>query len=124
MPAFIDARIPLHLLAADAPLAAETALLRETGAIDARAAASAMAIADFSPDPTADHAAGCACCLPRGAVAMALARLFLARVRGEVGFFTAVAALPASEAGAAAIRDALARDPLIVGRYRLVEESG
>jgi hypothetical protein len=99
-------------------------LLREAGAMDPRAAASAMATAAFSLDAAPAHAAGCACCLPRGAVAMALTRLFLARVRGEVGFFTAVAALPASEAGAAAIRDALAQDPLIGGRYRLVEGIG
>lgn len=66
------------------------------------------------------HAADCACCAPRGAAASELAALFLARARGEVPFFRRVVAVPASEAGAAAIRTALRDDPFVSGRFRLI----
>ncbi len=65
------------------------------------------------------HAAGCACCLPRSAAGVALARLFEQRARGQVGFFTRVLAVTATAAGEAAIRAALERDPLASGRFRL-----
>lgn len=65
------------------------------------------------------HAADCACCAPRGAAASELAALFLARARGEVPFFRRVVAVPAGEAGAAAIRAALRDDPFVSGRFRL-----
>lgn len=72
---------------------------------------------DAAPDAARGHAAFCACCVPRGAAAAALGRLFLARARGEVAFFSrlAVAATPAGEA---AVRAALAGDPLVRARYR------
>lgn len=65
------------------------------------------------------HPPGCRCCLPRGPVAEALSRLFLARVRGEVAFFKSVTALPLDQAGAETIRAALATDPMLVARFRL-----
>jgi hypothetical protein len=65
------------------------------------------------------HRIGCACCTPRGPVADALARLFLARVRGEVGLFGAVLAVPAGAAGAAAIRAVLDTDQVAASRFRL-----
>ncbi|MSP04361.1 MAG: hypothetical protein EXR05_03775 [Acetobacteraceae bacterium] len=68
------------------------------------------------------HPAGCVCCLPRGPVAEALSRLFLARARGEVAYFRLVLALPHNAAGATAIRDALAQDSLLAGRFRLVSD--
>ncbi len=65
------------------------------------------------------HPAGCACCVPRGAVAADLARLFLARARGEVPFFRRVVAVPDGGAGTDAVRAALRDDPFVSARFRL-----
>jgi hypothetical protein len=65
------------------------------------------------------HPAGCACCTPRGPVAEALGRLFLARARGEVAFFRSVVAVVTTPAGEAAVRAALAEDQVSAGRFRL-----
>jgi hypothetical protein len=67
------------------------------------------------------HPFGCACCTPRGPVAEALGRLFLARARGEVAFFRSVVALVATPAGEAAVRAALAEDQVSAGRFRLAQ---
>jgi hypothetical protein len=65
----------------------------------------------------AAHAAGCACCLRRAPLAVALSRLFLARARGEVPLFgrVIVACPPDQEAALAAV---LAADPVTAARYR------
>lgn len=66
------------------------------------------------------HAAGCACCVPRSAVADILARMFLRRARGEGAFFRRVIVVAGAETAAAAdMRAALATDPLLAARYRL-----
>jgi hypothetical protein len=65
------------------------------------------------------HNVGCTCCSPRGPVAEALGRLFLARARGEVVLFRSVVAVVATAAGKAAVRAALAEDQLSAGRFRL-----
>jgi hypothetical protein len=67
------------------------------------------------------HPFGCACCVPRGPVAEALGRLFLARARGDVPFFRSVVAVVATPMGEAAIRAALARDQVSAGRFRLAQ---
>ena len=67
----------------------------------------------------AGHPVGCVCCTPRGPVAEALGRLFLARARGEVTFFRSVVAVAATPAGEAAVRAALAEDQVSAGRFRL-----
>jgi hypothetical protein len=108
----LDARIPLVfgrvedagpddavLIEGDAPVAVEGAVVR---------IAPSTAIAD--------HAPGCACCLPRPPVAAALGGLFLARARGEVTFFRRVVAVVADDVQ---IRAAIAGDPLVSGRFRL-----
>src|SRR4051812_17650202 len=78
--------------------------------------------ARFRPAPAlAGHVPGCACCVPRGPVAEALGRLFLARARGEVAWFSRVAVV-ATPAGVAAVRAALAGDQLAAARFRLEEE--
>jgi hypothetical protein len=69
--------------------------------------------------PSPGHALGCACCAPRNPAAAVLDRLFLMRVRGEAAFFRDVAAITRSDRGAAVIRDALARDPVIRARFRV-----
>jgi len=60
------------------------------------------------------HGAGCACCAPRPALARALARLFLARARGEAPLFRRV--IVAGEA--AAVVAAIAADPVSAARFR------
>ncbi len=86
-----------------------------------RGAAGGRPVARFRLAPgLAGHAPGCACCVPRGPVAEALGRLFLARARGEVAWFRSVAVL-ASLAGEAAVRAALAEDQVSAGRFRLAE---
>jgi hypothetical protein len=66
----------------------------------------------------ATHPLGCACCAPRGPVAEALGRLFLARARGEVPWFRGVVAVTRSEAGAGAVRAALLADVVTAARFR------
>jgi hypothetical protein len=65
------------------------------------------------------HPVGCACCAPRGPVAEALGRLFLARARGEVPWFRSVVAVTRGAAGAEAVRAALAGDVVTLARFRL-----
>ena len=109
MAPWLDARIPVVINPAEP--AAGDALLVEAGApMPAGAAA-------FGPD--LPHAVGCACCVARVGAALALDRLFLRRARGEVAFFTRVAARAISEAGEASLRAALTHDPVVSARYRL-----
>jgi hypothetical protein len=69
--------------------------------------------------PAAMHVPGCACCLPRGPVAVALGRLFLARARGEAPLFDTVVAVTRTPAGEAAVRAALDDDVVTRARFRL-----
>ena len=114
MTLFVDARVPV--LIGPAELAGpESAVLAEGR--------------DPAEGGGAFRAAGSGCrpyrwlCVlcPAGPVSDALNQLFLARARGEVSFFRAVVAVPATEAGAAAIRQALAEDPVTMARFRLAE---
>lgn len=68
--------------------------------------------------PPGSHPVACACCVPRGPIASAMTRLFLARMRGEAPFFTAVLAADAYPGAEAAIREAIRRDPLVGSRFR------
>jgi hypothetical protein len=113
MPIFVDARIPV-VFAAAASAGPDDALLVEGDGL-------------VGPGPVArfasgqpGHVAGCTCCAPRGAVAEALHRLFLARARGEVAAFRRVL-VDAGPGGDACVRDALRHDPFLAGRYRLVD---
>jgi hypothetical protein len=72
--------------------------------------------------PATAHVIGCACCLPRGPVSVALGRLLVARARGEVGLFNEVVAVTHSQAGAAAVRAALEDDVVTRARFRLAVE--
>ena len=78
----------------------------------------AMALARYNVSNSAAHQPGCLCCLPRGAAALALGRLFLARSRGEVGFFRRVLVVAQDPSPVLA---ALASDPLVSGRFRFSE---
>ncbi|MBS0560894.1 MAG: hypothetical protein JSR21_12635 [Proteobacteria bacterium] len=110
-----DGRIPVRFGAA-ADAAPDEALLIERP--DAAPPGAARAAAAFVL-PVGFHPAGCACCPPRGPAAAALARLFVARARGEAPMFAAVVAVTRTEAGAAAVRQALADDLLAKARFRL-----
>jgi len=99
------------------PPEAADALLTDDPAVTSPA----RAVAHFRLAPAlAGHRPGCTCCVPRGPVAEALGRLFLARARGEVAWFRAVAVL-ATPAGEAAVRAALATDQLAAARFRLAD---
>jgi len=78
----------------------------------------AIPVARFAV-PATSHRLGCACCLPRGPVAVALARLFLARARGEAPLFDTVIAVARGPAGVAAVRAALIDDVVTCARFRL-----
>ena len=51
-------------------------------------------------------------------VAQALSRLFLARARGEMGFFRGVLAVTVTAAGQEAVLTALADDPLVSAWFK------
>ncbi len=72
--------------------------------------------------PATSHVFGCACCLPRGPVAVALGRLFLARARGEAPLFDTVLAVTHSAAGRAAVHAALEGDVVTRARFRLAPD--
>lgn len=110
-----DPRIPVRFIARpEDRQATEAALTDGTAAFPP-----GVAVARFRPARAlAGHRLGCTCCTPRGPAAEALARLFLARARGEVAFFTGIAALAESAEGAAAIRAALAGDVTAQARFR------
>jgi hypothetical protein len=70
------------------------------------------------PARIATHPRGCTCCAPRGPVADALGRLFLARARGEIPWFRSVLAVTRNDAGADAVRAALTCDVVTTARFR------
>src|SRR5689334_16719300 len=108
MAIFVDGRIPVRLgQVQDA--GRDSALL-----LPASAPAPEQAIVARLPaTPPRAHPAGCACCAPRGRLAEALGRLFLARARGEAAFFREVIAVLPDENDQAELRAALASDPLV-----------
>ena len=112
MAIFLDARVPVMI---EALAGADDAVLAETGRplLPGQTAA-----AWFTP--SRKHSPGCACCVLRSPAAMAMAGLFAARARGTVPFFRRLVLLPWSSLGAAELRAAL-EDPLVSGRFRLME---
>jgi len=111
-----EARIPV-VFAADA--APEDAQLREGSG--AAGPAIEWFTAGAAPPANPGHLAGCFCCTPRGAAGLALARLALARARGEAPFFRRVVVRTITAEGHAAVLRALATDPVAAARYRLAE---
>jgi len=114
MPWNVDARVPV-LLGQMEQAGQDDALLIEGGEpADGRTAARF--------DQTAsEHAPGCACCVPRSPVALALNALFQARAKGEVPFFRRVVAVTRTTEGDVAVWAALRGDPLTAGRFRLAD---
>ena len=107
----LDARIPLVFGRVEDAGPDDAVLMEGDGPV-----AVAGAVARIVPAAVADHAPGCACCLPRRPVAAALGGLFLARARGEVPFFRRVVVVVADDVQ---IRAEIAGDPLVSGRFRL-----
>jgi hypothetical protein len=108
-----DARIAVRFAAADDAGPDEALLIEGAGSSDRPAVARFVL-----PIRVATHPIGCACCAPRGPVATALSRLFLARARGEVPWFHSVVAVTHSESGADAVRAALTADVVTAARFR------
>ncbi|PZW39004.1 hypothetical protein C8P66_13137 [Humitalea rosea] len=98
----IDARIPVTLVADEHALAAAAA-----------AAPAAFVLRQVFGAPS--HQPGCACCEGRSPAALALDRLFLDRVRGQVPFFGAVLAQEDAQ-----LRTALTEDRVVAARFRLL----
>jgi hypothetical protein len=115
----VDARIPLLMVADKAAL--QAALASGEAAVLAGSAAEvpagAVAVERFEPAAAA-HPLACACCTGRGPAALALDRLFQARVRGSVGWFRRVVALAPDEAARAELAAALFDDALTAARFR------
>ncbi len=117
----LDARIPVILLPAEAALPAAlsagppAAVLFEAPPPDGLPAG-AVALASF--EPFVPHAAACGCCGGRGAAAVALDRLFQARVRGQCAWFDRVVAVAETEDARALVAAALAGDAVTQARFR------
>jgi hypothetical protein len=79
------------------------------------------------PGSATHHVIGCTCCFARTPLAQALAKLFFARARGEIPFFSRVI-VPCAPTDEPALADALVADPLTAARFRyagrLVAETG
>jgi hypothetical protein len=108
---FVDARIPL-VFADVAAAGPGDAVLREG------AGAPTRGLDWFEVGPESTHPIGCACCAPRNSAGVALARLLLARGRGDGMFFSRVVVAAHSEAGRRAVLAALATDPLVSACFR------
>jgi hypothetical protein len=118
---WLDARIPVHILAPESLAEALTADPDAAALVEAGVALPEGALAESFPAPP--HPVGCTCCIARSVAAAAFDRLFLARVKGEVRFFTRVVAASSTAEGAAAIAAALADDPVVPMRYRAAVEA-
>jgi len=117
MTLFLDARLQVGFGTAD-QAGPETALLIEGDApAPAGVPVARFELARFALAP-GGHPAGCTCCAPRGPAAEALGRLFLERARGGVLFREVIAVVRGPD-GAAAVRAAVAADPLVSARFRL-----
>ena len=109
----LDARTPVRLHSGPAPGAV---WLAEDGVPTPAGAARVERFA-APPMPT-EHPMGCACCQPRNPAAIALDRLFMARLKGETPWFSEVLAATATENGAQSLRFVLAEDPVVSARFK------
>jgi hypothetical protein len=111
----LDARIPLVF-----------ATLADAGPTDALLVEGQGARAPGRDHFTASenpHPFGCTCCVPRNPAALALARLLLARGRGQGPFFRRVIAVTATPAGRATVLAAVQSDPLAASCCVLGDQS-
>ncbi len=120
MPIFADACIPVLVVTQESDL--PVALAGTPAAILAEAPPPALpdgaaVLASFDLH-LSSHPTACTCCGGRSAVAVALDRLFLARVKGEAPWFDRVVALVPGKEARAALATALRDDPVSSSRFR------
>ena len=120
----MDARVPVRIGAVAEAGPDDALLIEGDGPAPDGVPLERFRVPVFEIGPAGPHRIGCACCTPRVPVADALARLFLARARGDSGFFQSVLAVPLGAAGAAAIRAALDSDQMAASRFRLLDGAG
>ena len=111
---WIDARIPVRFGTLQTR-AAHEAVLTDTGL---SGPGDWACIPDAQPSHAVAHALSCNCCSPRTAAAVALGALFRTRATGTGAPFRGVLAAVGPYAEAA-VRAALATDPVTVARFRL-----
>lgn len=118
----LDARLPLHIVESPEALAAALAAGPGPAAVLAEAppppALPLGAAALVSFDPGMPHGAACGCCGGRSPAAVALDRLFQARVRGGCAWFDRVLALAETPEARQAVAAALAGDAVTAARFR------
>lgn len=107
---FIDARIPVVFGRIEEAGQEDALLIEGDGE-----APPGRVVVRLAAEVGANHMAGCVCCVPRSAAGSALAGLFLARGRGDVGYFRRVMAVTADPA---AIIAAIDDDLLASGWFR------
>ena len=117
----LDARVPLILVGDEAgmaeALAAGPSAVLAAGELPTRPMVGAVAALSF--EVFTSHAVACACCGGRSPAALALDRLFQARVRGTVAWFDRVVALVPNEAAHGMVEDALRDDAVAAARFRI-----
>jgi hypothetical protein len=117
----LDARIPLVTVSDPAALAAALAEGKPAAVLAAAPPPAlpdgAVTLAGFDLSGPA-HAASCTCCGGRTPAALALDRLFQARVRGTCAWFDRVIALVATDAARRDLDQALGADPVTISRFR------
>ncbi|SDB69519.1 hypothetical protein [Belnapia rosea] len=114
----LDARIPLLLVDDKARLAAALAAGPPAALLAEAPAPACPGLALEAFDSAEAHAPACTCCAGRPAAAIALDRLFQARVRGQVPWFERVVALAGSASGQAQVQAALTGDAVTAARFR------
>ena len=114
-----DSRIPLTLLKGPEALAAWIAEGRPAALVAESPPPPGLGLPTERFDPARGHRSGCACCAGRSPAAVALDRLFQARIRGSCPWFDRVGALVGTPAARMQLRAALSDDPLTAARFRL-----
>ena len=116
MPWSVDARVPVRFGKLENTPAGVVLLVEGDAPVGA-----GRAVERFTVPVEALHPIGCVCCAARSPAAQALARLFLARARGEVEMFREVVVVATPE-GEAAVRATLEGDPLVSAWFRLAAD--
>lgn len=113
-----DSRIPLTLLKGPEALAAWLSAGGPAALVTDGPPPGGLDLPMERFDAARSHRIGCACCAGRSPAAIALDRLFLARVRGGCAWFDRVGALIGAEPGRRQLADALDADLLTRARFR------
>lgn len=114
-----DSRIPLTLLKGSEALAAWLAEGRPAALVADSPPPAELGLPTERFDPGQGHRIGCACCAGRSPAAIALDRLFQARIRGTCAWFDRVGVLVATPTARMQVRSALSDDPVTAARFRL-----